>query len=66
MNSEAEIKASLLASYKEVLTTTEATEKYSFIGFMAPFVEVKRKSDGVRGTLEFTHMPRFYFNFVEA
>ena len=64
--SAAEAKAALLISYKEVLTTAEATDKYSFIGFMAPFVEVKRKSDGARGTLEFTHMPRFYFNFVEA
>lgn len=64
--SAAEAKAALLISHKDVLTTAEATEKYSFIGFMAPFVMVTRKSDGVKGTLEFTHMPRFYFNFVEA
>jgi hypothetical protein len=24
---------------------------------------VRRKSDGVKGSLEFQHNPRFYFNF---
>jgi hypothetical protein len=33
-------------------------------GFMAPFVIVTRKSDGAKGSLEFTHNPRFYFNFA--
>jgi hypothetical protein len=33
------------------------------IGFAAPFVVVRRKSDGVKGTLEFTHSPRVYFDF---
>jgi hypothetical protein len=28
-------------------------------------VVVKRKSDGVVGSLEFQHHPRFYFNFAE-
>jgi hypothetical protein len=28
-------------------------------------VVVKRKSDGKKGSLEFTHSPRVYFNFVE-
>ena len=31
---------------------------------MAPFVAVRRKSDGAKGSMEFTHSPRFYFNFV--
>jgi len=30
---------------------------------MAPFIAVQRKSDGVKGSLEFQHQPRFYFNF---
>jgi hypothetical protein len=33
-------------------------------GFMAAFVVVTRKADGVKGSMEFTHNPRFYFNFV--
>jgi len=27
---------------------------------------VIRKSDGVKGTLEFIHQPRFYFGFVRT
>ena len=63
---DTELKATLEAHYSDVMTTDEVREKYEVISFLAPFVMVKRKSDGVRGTLEFTHMPRFYFNFVEA
>jgi hypothetical protein len=35
------------------------------LGFMAPFVVVRRKSDNVKGSMEFCHSPRFYYNFVE-
>ena len=28
-----------------------------------PFVVVRRKSDGVKGSLEFQHNPRYYFSF---
>jgi len=45
--------------------TQELARDFTVQGFMAPFVVVTRKADGVRGTLEFTHSPRFYFNFVE-
>jgi len=45
------------------LTTDELREEYEVIGFLAPFVIVRRKSDGVRGSMEFTHNPRMYFNF---
>lgn len=48
-----------------VFDTDELTENFSVKGFMAPFVVVQRKSDGVKGTLTFTHMPRFYFDFQE-
>ena len=27
-------------------------------------VAVRRRADGVKGSLEFQHNPRFYFNFV--
>ena len=38
--------------------------EFTVISFAAPFVMVRRKSDGMLGTLEFTHLPRWYFNFV--
>jgi hypothetical protein len=62
--SAAEAKAALSISYNDVMTTDEVREKFEVISFLAPFVMVKRKSDGAKGTLEFTHMPRFYFNFI--
>jgi hypothetical protein len=45
-------------------STDELREEFEVIGFMAPFVAVKRKSDGQKGSMEFTHSPRWYFNFV--
>lgn len=58
-------KEELEQLYGEVLTTSEAVEKYNFVAFCAPFVEVRRKDDNQTGTLEFQHSPRFYFKFVE-
>jgi len=51
--------------HEEVLSTSEAVQKYEFIAFCAPFVEVRRRADGCSGTLEFQPSPRFYFGFVE-
>jgi hypothetical protein len=49
----------------ELRWDTEALRRdFTVHGFMAPFVIVTRKVDGVKGVLEFTHSPRFYFNFV--
>jgi hypothetical protein len=33
------------------------------VGFTAPYVVVRRRSDGKKGSLEFQHDPRFYFGF---
>ena len=52
------------------MTTEEMREQFDVIGFAAGFgvnlVVVRRKSDGIRGTLEFTHAPRYYFGFQAA
>ena len=48
----------------ETYTTTELQEQFIVHSFLAPFVMVTRKSDGQKGTLEFNHSPREYFNFV--
>ncbi|HRH40138.1 MAG TPA: hypothetical protein PKY82_00745 [Pyrinomonadaceae bacterium] len=58
-------KTELENFYGEVLSTAEAVEKYEFIAFCAPFVEVRRRADGCLGTLEFQPSPRFYFAFIE-
>lgn len=45
--------------------TVQLQHDFEVISFAAPFVWVKRRSDGKRGTLMFVHEPRVYFDFVE-
>jgi len=64
---EAQRRAELVVEYGEdnVWNTDEATTVFKFKQFLAPFAYVQRRKDGVTGTVEFTHSPRFYFNFQE-
>lgn len=64
-NNEA-VREKLTAAYGDVYDTQQLGETFEVEGFAAPFVVVRRKSDGVRGSLEFQHMPRFYFRFQKA
>jgi len=48
----------------QVWDTEELTRDFEVLGFLAPFVVVRRRSDGVKGSLEFQHDPRFYFSFA--
>jgi len=57
-------KEELEQIYGEVLSTSEATQKYEFIAFCAPFARVRHREDKQNGTLEFQHSPRFYFKFI--
>ena len=52
-----------LAQAQDRWTTDELRGAFEVLGFLAPFVVVRRKADGVKGSLEFTHSPRVYFNF---
>jgi len=65
INEEATDRRSLEGEHGQVWNTTELSEQFTVLGFMAPMVVVRRKSDGVKGTLLFQHMPRFYFRFEE-
>jgi len=49
----------------EKMTTSEMQELYKVDYFAAYMCWVTRKSDGVQGSLEFDHAPRFYYNFEE-
>jgi hypothetical protein len=53
----------LEGKYGQVWTTAELARDFVVLGFAAPFIAVQRKSDGARGSLEFQHQPRYYFNF---
>ena len=53
----------LEAKHGQVWSTEELQQDFEVLGFAAPFVVVRRRSDGVRGSLMFQHSPRFYFSF---
>ena len=56
-------REALEAQHGQVWSTAELSGDFEVLGFMAPLVVVRRKSDGRKGSLEFQHGPRFYFNF---
>lgn len=64
INAEPGSREALEAQHGPVWDTQELAADFEVIGFLAPLVVVRRKSDGQKGSLEFQHMPRFYFNFV--
>jgi hypothetical protein len=53
----------LEAKYGQVWSTDELMDEFEAIGFMAPLIVVRRRADGVKGSLEFQHSPRFYFSW---
>jgi hypothetical protein len=63
INTEPGERTALEALYGQVWTTEELAEHFEVIGFMAPLVVVRRRADGTKGSLEFQHQPRIYFNF---
>lgn len=63
INANAGPRSELESKHGQVWDTTELGRDYEVLGFAAPFVVVRRKSDGVKGSLMFQHRPRYYFAF---
>lgn len=63
INTDPASRGALEAKYGQVWDTHQLAEEFDVIGFLAPLVVVRRKVDGIKGSLEFQHQPRFYFNF---
>jgi hypothetical protein len=66
INAQPGSREPLEARYGQVWNTTELSEDFEVLEFAAPLVVVRRKADAKKGSLEFQHSPRFYFNFVPA
>jgi len=64
INAEPGSRTALEAKHGRVWETSELAADFDVLGFLAPYVAVRRKSDGRKGSLEFQHNPRFYFDFV--
>ena len=56
-------REALEAKHGHVWDTSQLAEEFEVLGFLAPVVVVRRRSDGMKGSLEFQHSPRLYFSF---
>ena len=64
INAERAEREKLEREHGQVWTTSELQRDFTVLGFAAPLVVVRRKSDGVRGSLFFQHDPRYYYGFA--
>lgn len=63
INADPGSREALQAKHGQVWDTNQLREHFEVLGFSAPLIVVRRRSDGVRGSLYFQHDPRFYFDF---
>ncbi len=63
INAQPGSREALEAQHGQVWDTQQLGQDFTVEGFMAPYVVVRRKLDGQRGSLMFQHNPRFYFGF---
>ena len=66
INADPDSREALEVNHGQVWDTSQLQDDFDVIGFMAPLVVVRRKSDGVKGSLMFQGSPRFYFKFEPA
>ena len=64
INADKSLRTEVETKYGPAWDTEELQRDFDVLGFMAPYVSVRRKSDGASGSLRFQHSPRFYFDFV--
>lgn len=65
INREPNNQTALEKEHGQVWNTDELTLDFDVVGFMAPYVVVIRKLDGVKGSMLFQGLPRFYWGFQE-
>ena len=63
INAQPGSREALEAEHGQVWDSNQLREDFEVLGFVAPLVVVKRKSDGQKGSLFFQARPRFYFGF---
>jgi hypothetical protein len=65
INSDPNLVSDLEKAKEKTWTTDELRAEFEVIGFMAPFVAVRRLTDGRKGSMLFKHSPRIYYGFQE-
>jgi len=63
INSDPGSRPDLESKHGQVWNTSQLQEDFQVIGFMAPLVVVRRRSDGIKGSLMFQNDPRLYYSF---
>ena len=63
INAQPGSREALEAEHGQVWDTQQLGQDFTVEGFLAPYVIVRRKVDGQRGSLMFQNNPRFYFLF---
>jgi len=63
INADPGSREALEAKHGQVWDTNQLREHFEVLRFAAPLIVVRRRSDGVKGSLYFQHDPRFYFDF---
>jgi hypothetical protein len=58
-------RAELERRHGQVWDPAGLSAEFEVVGFMAPYIVVRRKADGKVGSLTFQHEPRFYFEWKE-
>lgn len=58
-----EARRRLESLHGQVWNTGELEREFEVIGFLSPYVVVRRRSDDVTGSMKFQHDPRFYWGF---
>jgi len=58
-------RETLEQEHGQVWSTEELQRDFVVTGFAAPYIVVRRKSDGKVGSLIFQHSPRFYWGWKE-
>ena len=53
----------LIKGVKMEYTTKQLLKDFEVLQFMAPYVYVIRKKDRKKGTLQFNHSPRIFYDF---
>jgi hypothetical protein len=63
INAEPGSREYLEAKRGQVWDTDQLQEEFEVLGFAAPLIVVRRRSDGVKGSMFFQHNPRYYYGF---
>jgi hypothetical protein len=63
INAEPGSREALEAEYGQVWDTQEMQRDFEAVGFMAPYIVVRERKTGTKGSLMFQHSPRFYFKW---